>query len=531
MRSSSYPSSTEPRSDFRLEEATIAQINQAFDQGILTSQKLVQLYLNRIAAYDQQGIKLGSVLSLNPDALETAAALDQERKLWGSRSPLHGIPVLLKDNIGAAELPTTAGAIALANSYTHDAFITQKLREAGAVILGKANLTEFAAFLSLDMPNGFSAVGGFTYNPYDPTSQPDGLPILDPGGSSSGSAVAVAANFVTVSVGTETSGSILYPASLNSVVGIKPTVGLLSREGIVPGGLSQDTAGPIARTVTDAAILLGAMTGVDVRDPATLESEGRFYNDYTPFLNPDSLTGVRIGVPKAVYWEFLGEDEKAVVEAAIGQIESLGATIVYEEIATAREEYDLYATEGPVYPVLSYEFKRDLNNYLEGLGEKAPVKTLAELIAFNNADPETRIPYGQYYADGSESLDLEAGLPQYLQERATDLRLAKDGLDAYVGQYDLDAILFPESWGASIGAKAGYPSITVPAGFAGDKPYGVTFMGTAYQEPQLLGFAYGFEQATLARRSPLSTPMLSGEVLGKPFGLSEECFTQAALLF
>ena len=500
---------------FRLEEATIGSINRAFDSGALTSQELVQLYLNRIETYDQQGIALGSVISLNPNALETAASLDLERQTQGARSPLHGIPVLLKDNIGFSDLPTTGGSIALKDFVTPDAFIVQKLRDAGAIVLGKANLSEFAYFISPTAPNGFSALGGFTYNPYDPTRLEDGLPQLDPGGSSSGSAVAVAANLVTVSLGTETSGSILYPSSLNAVVGIKPTVGLLSRDGIIPGSLSQDSAGPIARTVEDAAILLGLMTGIDPKDSATLTSAGKFYTDYTQFLDKQSLAGARIGVPKDVYWDLLSDGDRTVVEQAIHTMEGLGATIVYEEISTAREEYATYLNENsPVYPVLDYEFKRDLNQYLAGFGDAAPVKSLAELIAFNLADPANRIPYGQAYFEGSERLDLTTYFPTYLEERATDLRQAKDGLDQYIDQYHLNAVLFPESAGASIGDKAGYPSIIVPAGYSeGGKPYGVTFLGKAYSEPTLLGYAYSFEQATGARKPPESTPALPGEVI------------------
>ena len=500
---------------FRLEEATIGKINRAFDSGALTSKELVQLYLNRIETYDRQGIALGSVISLNPNALETAAALDAERQTKGARSPLHGIPVLIKDNIGTSELPTTGGAIALKDFTPPDAFIVQKLRDAGAIVLGKANLSEFAYFISPIAPNGFSALGGFTYNPYDPARLEDGLPKLDPGGSSSGSAVAVAANLVTLSVGTETAGSILYPSSLNSVVGIKPTVGLLSRAGIIPGGISQDSPGPIARTVEDAAILLGLMTGVDPKDSATLTSEGKSYVDYTQFLDKQALAGARIGVPKDVYWDLLTEGDRRVMEQAIHTIEGLGATIVYEEISTAREEYATYLSENaPVYPVLDYEFKRDLNQYLASFGDAAPVKSLAELIAFNLADPTNRIPYGQAYFESADRVDLTTYYPTYLEERATDLRQAKDGLDQYIDQYHLNAVLFPESTGSSIGDKAGYPSIAVPAGYSEEgRPYGVTFLGKAYSEPTLIGYAYSFEQALGARKPPDSTPALPGEVI------------------
>jgi amidase len=502
---------------FKLEEATVGSINKAFDSGALTSTQLVQLYLNRIATYDQQGIELGSVLSLNPNALAQAAALDVERRTKGPRSPLHGIPILLKDNIGTTGLATTAGAVGLQNFMPPDAFIVKQLREAGAIVLGKANLSEFAYYISTTAPDGFSALGGFTYNPYDPTRLPDGLPALNPGGSSSGSAVAVAANLVTLSVGTETSGSILYPASLNAVVGIKPTVGLLSRSGIIPGSLSQDSPGPMARTVTDAAILLGVMVGVDPQDPATLGSRRKFYRDYTPFLNRQALAGKRIGVPQDVYWDTLTVGERAVMNRSIQVLQSLGATIVYENIATARAEFNTANNYVGIYPTLDYEFKRDFNRYLAGFGNAAPFRNLGELIAYNNADPTVRIPYGQAEFEAANSLDLVTGLAKYQQERATDLREGKDGLDQYISQYRLDGVLFPESLGTSIGDKAGYPSIVVPAGYAeAGKPYGVAFLGKAYSEPALLGYAYAFEQANPARRPPTSTPALPGDVIVKP---------------
>lgn len=310
---------------FTLQEATIPEINQAFDTGKLTSEQLVQLYLNRIDAYDVDGPELNSIIELNPDTLETAAALDIERELYGPRSPLHGIPVLLKDNIDTFDIPTTAGSVALEGSIPpDDAFLTQQLRDAGAVILGKASLTEFANFLTNGMPAGYSSLNGYTFNPYNPIPLPDGdgRPILSPGGSSAGSAVAVAANLVTVSVGTETSGSILSPGNQNSIVGIKPTVGLISRDGVIPIAASQDTAGPFGRTVTDAAILLGALTGVDPSDPATLTSEGKFLTDYTPFLDANALKGARVGVPKDLYWDFLNEEQRVIVEDAIAPLKA-----------------------------------------------------------------------------------------------------------------------------------------------------------------------------------------------------------------
>lgn len=495
---------------FRLEDATVADINAAFDAGALTSQELTQLYLNRIEAYDDSGPNLNSILTINPDALETATALDQERQTTGPRSSLHGIPVLLKDNIDTADLPTTAGSLALEGSIPpDDAFITKQLRDAGAVILGKANLTEYANFLADGMPAGYSSLGGYVFNPYNPNPLPDGdgRPVLSPGGSSAGSAAAIAANLATVSIGTETSGSILSPGNQNSLVGIKPTVGLVSRDGIIPIAASQDTAGPFGKTVADAATLLGAITGVDPSDPATSTSEGKFYTDYTQFLNSDGLQGARIGVPKDFYWNNLTDEQKAIVEEAIAVMESRGATIVYQDIPTTEELADFSSS------VLTYEFKRDLNAYLASLGEDAPVRTLADVIAFNNANPEAALKYGQERALRSEATDLEQDLAQYLADRATDLRLAQEqGIDFLVDEYDLDAILFPATGGASIGAKAGYPSIIVPGGYLSNgAPYGVTLLGTAYSEPELISLAYSYEQATMNRIPPTSTPPLPGE--------------------
>lgn len=496
---------------FRLEDATVTDINEVFDAGALSSERLTQLYLNRIDAYDNNEPNINSILTINPDALETAAALDQERQTTGPRSPLHGIPVILKDNIDTSDLPTTAGSLALEGSIPpDDAFITNQLRDAGAVILGKANLTEFANFLADGMPAGYSSLGGYVYNPYNPGPLPggDGRPVLSPGGSSAGSAAAVAANFAPVSVGTETSGSILSPGNQNSVVGIKPTVGLVSRDGIIPIAASQDTAGPFGRTVADAATLLGEIAGVDPSDAATSTSEGKSYSDYTQFLNPDGLKGAKIGVPQDSYWEDLTDEQRAIVENAISVMESQGATIVYENIPTAEELSEFDSS------VLSYEFKRDLNAYLASLGPDAPVKTLADVIAFNNANPEAALKYGQERALESQEIDLEADLQQYLADRATDLRLAKEeGLDVLLEEYDLDAILFPATRGASIGAKAGYPSIIVPGGYLEDgSPYGVTLLGEAYSEPTLIELAYSYEQATMLSIPPTSTPPLPGEV-------------------
>ena len=503
---------------FTLQEATIFDIQSAFGANLLTSKELVQLYLNRIEAYDvydKSGTqdKINSILTLNPNALAVAEALDLERQQTGPRSLLHGVPIFLKDNINTFDLPTTAGSVALAGSIPpNDAFIAQKLRDAGAVILGKTNLTEYANYLTTGMPAGYSSLGGYVFNPYNPIPllNGDGRPALSPGGSSAGSAAAIASNFAAVAIGTETSGSILSPANQNSLVGVKPTLGLASRNGIIPIAASQDTAGPLARTVTDAAILLGAITGVDPKDAATQSSVGKTYADYTPFLNANALSGARIGVPRQSFWTSgVSTEQAAIAENALSIIRSLGAEVVEADIATVPL---------PSSSVLSYEFKRDLNLYLSSLGKDAPVKTLADVIAFNNANPEVALKYGQVLALASQAKDLDplsADTQQYLADRAQDLLLAREqGIDAYLNTYNLDAIFFPGTRGANIAARAGYPSVIVPAGYQGDNaPFGITFSGNAYSEPTLLGLAYAFEQATLDRRPPGSVPPLSGETV------------------
>ncbi|WP_088892538.1 amidase family protein [Leptolyngbya ohadii] len=512
---------------FNLLDASIAEINQALEFGALTSQELVQLYFDRINAYDfnaplgEGAQPLNTILALNENALAIAKTLDEERRQGNIKSPLHGIPVLLKDNIDTADQPTTAGSVALEGSTPpDDAFITANLREAGAVIIGKGSLTEFANYLANGMPAGYSSLNGYTFNPYNPTlstTVPDGRPALSPGGSSAGSAAAVAASLVPVSVGSETNGSILSPGNQNSVVGIKPTVGLVSRDGIIPIAASQDTAGPFGKTVADAAALLGLLTGVDPNDPITSTSEGKAFTDYTQFLDDRALEGKRIGVPKTVFWEGLTDEQRAITERAIAVLESQGATIVYVEIPTARE-----LATAPNTTVLDYEFKRDLNAYLSSLGPDAPVKTLSDVIAFNAANPEVALKYGQARALSGESKDISPGSADtiaYLAARANDLRLTKDALDAYLSENELDAVLFSGTRGANIGARAGYPSIILPAGYLSngtatptdDAPYGVALLGTAYSEPTLIALGYDYEQASQVRVAPASTPGLPGE--------------------
>ncbi len=453
----------------------------------ISSLELVKHYQDRISRLDQNA--LNSVLEVNPDALKMAQKLDGERASGISRGLLHGIPILLKDNINTTDkLHTSAGSLALQHARaSEDAALVAKLRAAGAIILGKTNMTEWANFISTNMPNGYSSKGGQVLNPYDKS--------FNTGGSSSGSGVAVAADLCAVAVGTETSGSILSPANNNSVVGIKPTVGLISRRGIVPIAASQDTAGPMARTVEDAAILLGAMTGFDARDAATRGAKS--LGDYTVFLERDSLKGMRLGVPRDYHWQHVTEEQKPILENALTALQDGGAVLVDPaEIETTRAVADLG------YTVLLYEFKRDLNKYLRTLAPEFP-GSLLELIRFNERNHKKMLRYGQTLllaaqSTGGTNSDI------YKYTRAEDLRLSRQrGIDATLKKHKLDALVMPMYWGAQIGAKAGYPSVCVPAGYSSDgNPVGITFMGTAWSEPTLIRAAYAFEQLTKARITP-----------------------------
>lgn len=478
---------------FPLEESTISAMQEAMSAGQITSEELVLLYLERIARYDQAGITLGSVLEINPDAIFIAQALDRERELKGPRGPLHGIPVLLKDNIDTADkMHTSAGSLALAsNIAAKDAFIAERLRQAGAVILGKANMTEFANFMAEGMPSGYSSRGGQVLNPYVPGN-------FTPSGSSSGSGAAVAANLTAVAVGTETSGSILSPSSNQSIVGIKPTVGLVSRTGIIPIAHSQDTAGPMARTVADAAALLGALTGVDPLDPATAVSAGRSESDYVQFLDPHGLKGARIGVPRpAWHGERLSEEERALFERAISTIREMGAEVI-DPVEVAQFSY--WGSK-----VLEHEFKVGINAYLAGLGPNAPVRSLKEIIAFNEAHAEAALKYGQVVLTDSEATSGTLTEPRYIQDRLRDIRQSRtEGIDAVMAEHRLDALLLPGSYGCWMPAMAGYPSICVPAGYYGEdrRPMGITFTARAWSEPVLIKLGYAFEQATGHRVPP-----------------------------
>ncbi|HEX5082678.1 MAG TPA: amidase [Blastocatellia bacterium] len=498
---------------FELDEKTIAELQEAMKSGGLTARTIAEKYLSRIAAIDKQGPRLNSVIELNPDALAIAGALDAERKTKGARGPLHGIPVLIKDNIDTADrMSTTAGSLALQGSIAQrDAFIAQKLREAGAVILGKTNLSEWANFRSTHSSSGWSGRGGLTRNPY----------ALDrnPCGSSSGSGVAVSANLCSVAIGTETDGSIVCPSTTNGIVGIKPTLGLVSRSGIIPIAHSQDTAGPMARTVADAAILLGVIAGVDSRDSVTQESNGKSFTDYTRFLDPDGLRRARIGVARK-YFGFSDEVDRLMNEA-IEVMKRSGATIIDPvNLATSREYED------SELEVLLYEFKHDLNKYLSELGPGAPFRTLKEVIEFNEKNRAREMPYF------AQELFLKAEAkgpltsPEYLKALEKNRRLSRtEGIDAVIAKDRLDAIVAPTggpSWTTDLvngdhftggsstpAAVAGYPAISVPAGFIHGLPVGISFFGAAYSEPALIKLAYAYEQATRHRRAPGFLPTLS----------------------
>ncbi|PWT91667.1 MAG: amidase [Blastocatellia bacterium] len=531
-------------SRLQLVEASIPELQQALQTRLITSEQLVQMYLNRIAAYDHAGPMLNSFIHLNPNALEEARARDLERHRGRVQGPLFGIPVLLKDNINTADMPTTAGSVALAGSIPpNDAFITDRLREAGAIILGKATLTEFANFIAIGMPSGYSSLGGYGFNAYDPRPLPggDGRPVLTPGGSSSGPGIAVSASLVAIAIGTETSGSILSPGSANGIVGIKPTVGLVSRNGILPITADQDTAGPLARTVRDAAILLGEIAGFDPNDPATAAClvPGTCFSDYTQFLNKHALRGARIAVPHVPYWNGFTAAQQQIMLDAIAALREEGAFVAdpYEIPNQAAISAFGICTSFPpptnCSTVLMYGQKHDLNIYLT-TRPNAPVHTLQDIINFNNAHAAVALKYGQAIFLAANQLNTNPGTTdtqRYLADRAMDLLLTRGGLDAVFNgpdgipgtDDDFDAILFPQNRGAAAPAKAGYPSIVVPGGFMppsapviNPAPFGVTFTGRAFSEPKLIALAYAFEQATKHRLAPASTPPLPSDSVGRP---------------
>ena len=501
--------------DFPLAEATVADLQAGLARGAWTTRSIVEAYLGRIERIDPRGPALRSVIEINPDALPIADRLDRERRSGRLRGPLHGIPVLLKDNVDTADrMTTTAGSLALAGWIPpEDSGAAARLREAGALLLGKTNLSEWANFRSTRSSSGWSGRGGQCRNPY----------VLDrnPCGSSSGSGAAVSANLAAAALGTETDGSIVCPSSANGIVGVKPTVGLVSRAGVIPISHTQDTAGPMARTVRDAAVLLGVLAGPDPRDPATAAGETRGLADYTPFLDPDGLRDARVGVAR----QFLGfhEEVDRVVEDAAAAMRAAGAVVVDPVVLGPGAGRSLQAAETDV---LLYEFKAGLNAYLARRGPGAEVRSLADLIAFNERNAETEMPYfGQERLIAAQERG-PLSEPAYLTALATARRLSRaEGIDRTMDEHRLDAIAAPTggpAWvtdlvngdhfgGGSSGypAAAGYPNVTVPAGAVHGLPVGLSFFGRAWSEPILVRIAYAFEQTVQARRPPRFRPTVA----------------------
>ncbi|MBT2758383.1 amidase [Mesobacillus foraminis] len=473
-----------------LPEATIDEMQEKMESGELSSKELVLLYMNRIAEVDPA---IHSVLELNPDALHIAAALDVERREHGARGPLHGIPVLLKDNIDTHDkMHTSAGSLALEHSIApEDSFVASQLRKAGAVILGKTNMTEWANFMAIGMPSGYSSRGGQVLNPYGPGR-------FNVGGSSAGSGAAIAANLAAVSVGTETSGSILNPSCQNSLVGIKPTVGLISRRGIIPISYTQDTAGPMARTVKDAIYLLSALSGTDARDPVTLTNTSLSGEDFSRYLDLNGLQGAKLGVPRdPAYLEELSDEKQELFEQCLNQLKELGAQLKDVGIPSAEAEWG--------YDVLTYEFKSGVNAYLSQLPSMVKVRSLANVIAFNKHHMERTLKYGQEVLLESEETSGSLKEKEYISALEHDQYMSTEkGIDFALKVHGVEALVFPHDHGSDLAARAGYPSITVPAGYTSDgEPFGLTFTGTAYSEPILVRLAYAFEQATKVRKPPV----------------------------
>jgi amidase len=500
------------------DSVTIADINAAFDSGALTSEKLVQICLARIAAYDHKGPGLNAVMALNPKALETARALDAERKTKGRRSPLHGIPVVLKDNFNTMDMPTTGGSVLLEGSIPPaDAFVVKKLRDAGAIILAKVNMSEFAS------AGAFSSLGGQSRNPHDL--------MRTPSGSSGGVGVAIAAEYAMLGLGTDTGGSIRGPSTSNGIVGLKPTHGLLSRDGIIPLALSFDTGGPMTRSVYDVAVALGVMTGVDANDPATQKSTGKFATDYTKGLDANSLKGARIGIAR----DFLGADPDVdwVIDASIDAMKRAGATVV-----DVRYPKWLLDAKGEFYNAIRYpEFVVQIKAYLATLGPKYP-KSLDEMIAraeqFNATRPDGARPNPSRWSLFKRELD-SGTLEDYRYTSVRDygLPMVRATILGIFEAQNLDAIVYPTSptkpallaapiappgggreSATNIANLTGFPDLIVPAGFTGDRlPVGISFFGPAFSEQKLLSLGYSFEQTTKARRRPVHAPALTGETI------------------
>jgi amidase len=537
---------------FTVVEASIADLQAALRERRVTSRALVQLYLTRIATYED---RLNAAITVNPRALEEADARDRERAAGQLRGPLHGIPIALKDNIHTTDMPTTGGALAFDGLVPpYEATLTRHLREGGAIILAKTQLTELANWVAgtPSMPANYNSLNGYGFNPYDPRRDPreataDGRPVLNTGGSSSGAGTA--ASFWAASVGTETSGSILSPASANMLAAIKPTVGRISRHGVIPITADQDTPGPMARTVRDAAILLGVLEGAaDPDDPATKACPPPPRHDYSAFLRRDGLTGARIGIPRAFYYDKvtppgaekprggLDDEPRAAMTRAIAVLRAQGAVVVDPADPPSvvdRDPHNNVLTWGVCTDVeemkahtcsivFAYGMERDFNGWLSSLGAAAPVKSLSALRRWNLAHQKMgTLKYGQSLLDFSDTIDLELHRPRYLADRATDVRLtATHGIDEVMKAQRLDALLFPGSSGAAIAARPGYPTVIVPFAMLTPTPsppfppgwhprpapFGVSFTAQACSEPTLLRLAYAFEQATAARVAPPALP-------------------------
>ncbi|MEW6511035.1 MAG: amidase [Bacteroidota bacterium] len=505
-RMAAHESARADVSPFDLDETTIGRLQEEMATGASTSRSIVERYIERIEEVDRNGAGIRSVIEMNPDALAIAEELDKERKERGARGPMHGIPVLIKDNIDTADrMETSAGSLALLGGKpAEDAFLVKQLRRAGAVILGKTNLSEWANIRSNHSTSGWSGRGGLTKNPY----------ALDrnTSGSSSGSAVAVAANLCTAAVGTETDGSIVSPSSVNGIVGIKPTVGLVSRTGVIPISHTQDTAGPMARTVRDAAILLGALMGIDPADKGTAEGRGKAAADYTRSLSADGLKGARIGVVRK-YFGFLPSVD-VVINGALDVLQHAGAIVVDPADIPTLGKFD-----NDEFTVLLYELKADMKAYLDRRGPASPVHTLRDIIEFNEKNAKSEMPYfGQetfLKADAKGSLASREYLDALKKCRTLS---RKGGIDAIMDKHRLDALVAPtESPGwvtdlidgdhflggsSTAAAVAGYPSVTVPAGFVFGMPVGISFFGRAWSEQKLINLAFAFEQATNVRKPP-----------------------------
>jgi amidase len=505
---SCQPKTAEVKNDHAyLEEITIRQLQEGFQKGSFTSEQVVRDYLTRIEAIDNQGPAINSIIFVNPKAIDLAKELDAERKNGKIRGPLHGIPIILKDNINTYDMPTSAGATVLRNSYPpQDSYLAKRLREAGAIIIAKANLSEWANFRGDMSSSGWSGVGGQTKNPY----------VLDrnPCGSSSGSGASIAASLAAFAIGTETNGSIVCPSNNNGLVGLKPTVGLLSRSGIIPISFTQDTPGPMARTVEDVAISLGVMVGIDSTDSKTAASEGKFKNDYTPYLKADGLRGKRIGVLKNSGGYHAKVD--TLMKQAIADLKKQGAEIVEVEFSLDR------GANNSSFQVLLYEFKDGLEKYFASLGDKALVKTLKELIAFNKKDSIELRYFDQHLLEMAAAKgDLQS--KEYKDALTTMLKATREnGIDKLLKENSLDALMASTgspAWktdlvngdhfiggSSSLAAISGYPSITVPMGFIDELPVGVSFFSTAWTEPLLLEIAFAYEQSTRHRKAPKYIP-------------------------